>query len=169
MESLLIIVVVLIVVYIGIKFIGKFLVGPSKFSKEHHTNIISDNEFESLSELFDDAVNLWACANTKDTKRAASAARLTAFAIAKSVSEKQKKVLVDNLSWVAELGKKAGISQEILSKYYEIIGEINQQNWKFIDAIRDRTELRDVDEAMLEAVLNFENNHFKKRFPKHFD
>lgn len=169
MESFLKIAVGFIVVYIGIKFIGKFLIGPSKLSKEHHTNKISDNEFESLSELFDDAVNLWACAKTKDAKQASSAARLTATAIAKSVSERQKQVLMDNLSKVAELGSKAGVSQKIVAKYHEIIDEINQRNWELIDVIRDRTELREADEGMIEAVLNFEGNHLKKRFPKHFD
>lgn len=169
MEFFLKIAVGILVVYIVIKLIGKLLLGPSKLSKEHHTNKISDNEFESLSELFDDAVNLWASAETKETKRASSAARLTATAIAKSVSEKQKQLLLDNLSWLAELGKKAGVSSNVVNKYHEIIDEINQQNWEMIDVVRDRTELRDIDEGMIEAVLNFEGDHLKKRFPKHFD
>lgn len=61
---------------IGFHIIMRILYsGPSTMSKEHNSNKISEKDFEKLHELFDDALNLLAAAQSIRTKKVALAVR----------------------------------------------------------------------------------------------
>ena len=143
--------------------------GPSELSKSHKDNVIEDENFDSLEELFLDAVNLYSCPVTKDTIEFAEAAKSCAIIIAKEVNLEQKQQLISSLNWVSDMATKTGMSKKIINKHKEIIEYINQKDWSLVDAIKDKTELRQTNEELLEAILNYQGDYLKKTFPKHFD
>ena len=143
--------------------------GPSEFSKAHKNNIINDENFDSLEELFLDAVNLYSCPITKETIKFAEAAKSCAIIIAKEVNLKQKQQLVSSLNWVSNMAVKTGMSKKIINKHKEIVEYINKKDWSLVDSIKDKTELRKTNKELLEAILNYQGDYLKKTFPKHFD
>ena len=161
---------IIFIVLIGFNILMRIVYsGPSKLNKRHASNKISDKDFEALQKLFDDSLNILATAETIQTKKVAQAVRLTALAIAKSVDSEQKGQLVENSRWISSMSIKAGMPKQIADKYEEMIAEINSKDWEMIDVVKARTDLREADELMIEAVLNFEGDHLQKRFPKHFN
>ena len=129
-----------------------FFSGQSNLSKNHKGNIINDENFQKLEELFLDAVNLYSCPITKDTLKVAPAARLCATTIAKTVNETQ-----------------TGMKKKIIDKHTEILEHINQKEWSQIDSIKDKTELRELNTEFIDAILNYEGDYLKTKFPKHFN
>jgi len=146
-----------------------FFSGPSNLSKNHKDNIINDESFQKLEELFLDAVNLYSCPITKDTLKVAPAARLCASTIAKTVNETQKQQLISSLQWVSDMAVKTGMEKKIIDKHTEILEHINQKEWSQIDSIKDKTELRELNTEFIDAILNYEGDYLKTKFPKHFN
>ena len=173
MTDLIINIVIVITILSGITWtitiIISFFSGPSKLSKSHKSNVINHENFQKLEELFLDAVNLYSCPVTKDTIEVAPASKLCATAIAKSVSEEQKQQLISSLTWVSDMGAKAGLAKNVIDKHKEIIEYIDQKKWSLIDAIKDKEELNELNKDFLDAINNYKGDYFKIFFPKHFN
>lgn len=139
-----------------------------KTNKNSKNNFITEDNFQSLDELFLDAINLYSCSISKETLKASQSAKLTAIIIGKTVSTKQKVKLTEGLEEVIKMAQKAGLKKIIIDKHNEILLIINQKTWTIKDAEEDEKVLKEIDKEMLEAIYNYDGNYLKKRFPKHY-
>ena len=136
--------------------------------KNSKNNFITEDNFESLDELFLDAINLYSCSVSKDTFKAIPSAKLTAIIIGKIVNAEQKVKLTVGLEWVIKMAQKAGLEKKIIDKHNDILLIINQKTWTLKDIKEDEEALKELDNEMLEAIHDYNGCYLKKRFPKHY-
>ena len=153
--------------WIGFCFCGGFFIWFKDY-KNSKNNFITDDNFESLDELFLDAINLYSCSVSNETFKATPSAKLTAIIIGKIVSPEQKVKLIAGLEWVIKMAPKAGLKKNIIDKHNEILLIVNQKTWTIEDSEEDKKSLKEIDNEMLEAIYDYNGNYLKKRFPKHY-